>query len=151
MSAGRKAEHLDTRQRNNLAVGNGLAAEIAATEPGRRTFVIVWPYHEQPRPSAAVQTLAVLVGRGAAFSKVLNADRENEGEVRYGYTVVEVEEAALATYLQTASVSYSARLERRTLASRMHLQSLEEVEAELHRHLDDLAPRDVAWRVLPSQ
>ena len=65
-------------------------------------------------------------------------------DVGYGCSVIEVEEAALATYLEIASVSDSARLERRTLASRRNLHSLEEVEAELHRHLDDLAPLDVA-------
>jgi hypothetical protein len=39
--------------------------------------------------------------------------------------VVEVEEAALAPFLETAAISDSARLEQRPLARRMDLNSLE--------------------------
>jgi hypothetical protein len=115
------AERLDKRQRKTLAVGNDLTAALAATGPDRRAFVIVWPYHESPRPPEAAQTLAGLTRRrGAFFSKILNADREEEeGEVRYGCAVVEVEEAALAPYLETAAISDSARLEQRPLARRI--------------------------------
>jgi hypothetical protein len=120
------AERLGARQRKTLAVGNDLTAELAATGPDRRTFVFVWPYHESPRPPEAAQTLAGLTRRrGALFSKILNADREAAGEVRYGCAVVEAEEAALATYLETAAISDSARLEQRPLARRMDLNSLE--------------------------
>lgn len=139
---------LDTRQRNNLAVGNALAAEIAATVPGRRAFVIVWPYRVDPRAREAARVLAGLTRRGT-FSKILNTDREEMGDVRYGCDVIEVEEAALAAYLEIASVSDSARLERRALARRIGLNDLEELEAELCRHVDDLATLDVAWRVVP--
>jgi len=45
--------------------------------------------------------------------------------VRYGCAVVEVEEAALAPFLETAAISDSARLEQRPLARRMDLNSLE--------------------------
>jgi hypothetical protein len=110
----------------SVDVGNDLTAELAATGPDRRAFVIVWPYHASPRPPEAAQPLAGLTRRRRAFfSKILNADREEEGEVRYGCAVVEVEEAALATYLETAAISDSARLEQRPLARRMDLNSLE--------------------------
>jgi hypothetical protein len=75
------AERLDTRQRKTLAVDNDLAAALAATGPDRRAFVIVWLYHASPRPPEAAQTLAGLTRRrGAFFSKILNADREEDGE-----------------------------------------------------------------------
>jgi hypothetical protein len=56
------AERLDMRQRNNLATGNTLAAELAPTGPGRRAFVIVWPFHESLRLPGAepAQALAGL-------------------------------------------------------------------------------------------
>jgi hypothetical protein len=71
--------------------------------------------------------------------------------VRYGCVVVEVEETALATYLELAAASYSARLEQHTRVRRMDLTDLEAVEAELRRHLDDLAALDVVWKVVPWQ
>jgi hypothetical protein len=81
------AERLDTRQRKTLAAGNDLTAALAATGPDRRAFVIVWPYHASLRPPEAAQPLAGLTRRRRAyFSKLLNADREEdreeEGEVR---------------------------------------------------------------------
>lgn len=68
--------------------------------------------------------------------------------MRYGCTVIEVKAVALATHLIT-SVSDLARLERRTLVSSTNLAGLEEVKAEMRRHVDDLAHLNVEWRVRP--
>jgi hypothetical protein len=95
------AVRLDVRQRNNLHVGNSLAAEIPPTADGRRALVVVTPYHTDPHP----HTFEALYRR-KPFPKVLNTEREFEDDVRFACRVIEVEEAALQTYLDKAAVSY---------------------------------------------
>jgi hypothetical protein len=58
-------QHLDTRQRNNLLTGNSLAAELPATSPERRAFVVVGAYRDVGRPG------------GARVSRFLNADQSD--------------------------------------------------------------------------
>lgn len=87
------AVRLDVRQRNNLHIGNALAAEVPSTAGNRRAFVIVRPYHADSRPK---ETLADHFRR-KPFPKVLNTEREFDDDVRFACTVVEVEEAALQT------------------------------------------------------
>ncbi len=139
------AVRLDVRQRNNLRIGNTLAAEIPPTAGNRRTFVIVRPYHADPRPK---ETLADHFRR-KTFPKVLNTEREFDDDVQFACTVVAVEEAALQTYLDQAVVSDSARLDLHTRSERTGLASVEDLETELWRHLEDLARLDVRWRVIP--
>ncbi len=89
------ARRLDTRQRNHLHIGNALAAEIPPTAANRRAFVVVTPYHADPRPQ---KTLADHFRR-KPFPKVLNTERTFDDDVRFACTVVEVEAAALQSYL----------------------------------------------------
>ena|SRR5579859_4759870 len=138
------AGRLDVRQRNNLHIGNALAAEIPPTAASRRAFVVVTPYRVDLRPK---KTLADHFRR-KPFPKVLNTEREFDDDVRFACTVVEVEEAALQAYLEVA-YSYDADLELDTRSTRTDLASVEELETELSRHLEDLARLQVRWRVVP--
>lgn len=132
-------EHLDLRQRNNLRIGNALAAEVLATAEGRRAFVTVWPYHVGDN-----------VFRRKHFSKVLNRERDFEEDVRFSCSVFEVEKTALQTYLEQCALNYYPRLDIDTLSKRTELTSIDEVEAELCLYLDDLSKLDVRWRVIPN-
>lgn len=139
------AGRLDVRQRNNLHIGNALAAQIPPSVVGRRAFVIATPYHIDLRPK---ETLADHFQR-KPFPKVLNTEREFDDDVRFACTVVEVEEAALQSYLEKAALSYDADLELHTRSAQTDLASVEELEIELCQHLEDLARLQVRWRVVP--
>jgi hypothetical protein len=87
--------------------------------------------------------------RRKPFPKVLNTQHEFDDDVRFACTVLEVEEAALRTYLLEAAFSYDAHRELHTRSARTDLASVEELETELCRHLEDLARSQVRWRVVP--
>ncbi len=138
------AERLDMRQRNNLRVGNTLAAEIQASVAGRRAFIILTPRHGDLRAQKDVLDR----WRRKPYSKVLNAGDE-QSDVHYSCAVVEVEIADLEIYLRESSVSYNSRLVLHDVSNRTDFSTLEELEDELHRHMDDLTTLDVGWRVIP--
>jgi hypothetical protein len=80
-------DQFDVRQRNNLRVGNALAAEISASSPGRRAFAIVTSYHDVPRLTADLADHLWHLQR-RRFSKVLNTGREFDEDERFACTVV---------------------------------------------------------------
>ena len=73
------AGRLDMRQRNNLHIGNALAAEIPPSAASRRAFVVVTPYYADPRPK---KTFADHVRR-KPFPKELNTEHEFDDDVRF--------------------------------------------------------------------
>src|SRR5258708_7069331 len=139
------AGRLDMRQRNNLHIGNTLAAEILPTAASRRAIVVLTPYHADPRPKKRLTDHV----RRKPFPKVLNTQGEFDDDVRFACSVVEVEEAALQSYLEEAAVAYDADLELHTRSARTDLASVEELETELCGHLEDLARLEVRWRGVP--
>lgn len=136
-------QQLDIRQRNNLLVGNRLAAEITATRESRKAFVVVTPYREDNGESPYD---ALGRWRPKTFSKYINADHR---DIRFNVVVFDVETTVLASYIEESRRSYDAAIEVNTLAAYSGIDSLERLEEAFTNHSNDLSSLDVDWRVLP--
>ena len=116
---------LTVRQINNLLTGNDLAAEIPASAAQRRAFVVVGAYRDVGQSG------------GAPVSKFLNADQR---DVRFWLRKYEIDTAYLENDWDVVEDDLQESLFLKGLAS------LEAVERELAKYLDDFANLDVSWR-----
>lgn len=116
---------LSTFQRNNLLVGTKLAAELSPFLPDRMAFVVVGSY---------VQTL-----RGAARPpKTLNVDQPN---LRFWIRKYEIDRSYLESDLDITDYN---------LVDSMYLndiQTVEELENELRKYIQDFSLLEVSWKV----
>jgi len=109
-------QHLDMRQRNNLITGNELAAELPASSPERRAFVVVGAYRDVGRPG------------GARVSKYLNAD---QSDVRFWLRKHEIDKV----FIEHGWWPGENDLLDSVLTT--GISSIETLEAELAHYLDD--------------
>ncbi len=118
-------DNLTTFQRNNLIIGTRLAAELQASSPELRAFVVIGAYRQTPsgprRPS-----------------KILNADYDT---LRFFLRKYEVSRHALAMDEYTSD-------EDLTHAIYMHdIQSIDQLEQELEQYMQDFSRMEVSWKV----
>jgi hypothetical protein len=116
-------KHLSIFQKNCLLTGTLLAAELVASCPQRRAFVVVGAYVQTPEGSARV-------------SKFLNADHSN---VRFWLRKYEVKREDVERYLADQDLLESVHLTT--------IESIEALEAELHPYVEDLQHLQVSWKV----
>lgn len=121
------SRHLTIQQRNNLCIGNNLAAEIPASSNDRRAFVVIGAYLPTERAAG-----------GARPPKALNSP-ELEG-LRFWLRSYEVERRYLDNDWDVAEEDLHRSVLRRRIAS------FEELERALAAYLDDFAALDVEWR-----
>jgi hypothetical protein len=114
-----------TFQNNNLFTGVELAAELPSTSPERRAFVVVGAY---------IQT-----SRGATSpSTVLNVDKP---DLRFWLRKYEVNKSYLENDWDIVD---------HDLVDSIYLnniQTLESLEAELEKYIQDFSIMEVAWKV----
>jgi hypothetical protein len=115
---GAMQQRLDMRQHNNLITGNDLAADLPATSPERRAFVVVGAYRDVGRPG------------GARVSRFLNAD---QSDVRFWLRKYEVDEL----FIQHGWWPGEGDLQDAVFIK--GIPSIEALEAELAHYLDDFA------------
>lgn len=120
---------LTIQQRNNLCIGNRLAAEVPASSDDCRAFVVIGAYLPSDHGSG-----------GARPPKALNSPEHDK--LCFWLRSYEVERRVLAReddwVLRDEDLHRSVR--RRGIAS------FEELEHALHEYLDDFAALDVEWR-----
>lgn len=117
-----KMSRLNVKQINNLLIGNSLAMEIAATSMERRAFVTIGAYD---------------ANQGLYISKFLNNNKRNllfylrkyEIDKRYIENGWDVSADELVNSLHIVDI-----------------KSIEELEMELEKYIDDFSELDVEWR-----
>ncbi len=112
-------------QRNNLIIGNELAVEVQSSSPEIRAFVVIGAY---------IQTV-----KGAVKpSKFLNAEQSN---LRFWMRKYEINASDLENDLDITDhdLINSIYLE--------DIQTIEDVEAELEKYLQDFSLMEVGWKV----
>ncbi len=119
--------HLTVQQLNNLRIGNSLAAEIPASLPNHRAFVVIGAYVPSKDPSW-----------GRKPSKVLNSP--DQANLYYWLRKYEVEQSYLEHDWDIAESDLHRQAQRRGIAS------IEELEQEIVTYLDDFSLLDVSWR-----
>ena len=116
---------LNTFQRNNLVTGNDLAAELQASSPELRAFVVIGAY---------VQTQS----RAKRPSKMLNADHDT---LRFFLRKYEVRRRALE---MDEDISDDELIH----AIDIHdIQSIDQLEQELVIYIQDFACMEVSWKI----
>lgn len=116
---------LDIRQRNNLITGNHLVAEIPASTPDRRAFILIGAYEK--------------TSRGADHpSKILNRDLDR---TRFWIKTYEVDVSVLET------ASSLEEYQTHNLKYKNEIQNVEAVEKELEEKLDDFSGLIVARKM----
>ena len=116
---------LSTFQQNNLFVGTQLAAELPCLYPERRAFVVIGAY---------IQTSQGVLKP----SKALNADRS---DIRFWIRKYEIEKSSLEKDLDITDDNLIDSI----YLSNIH--SLEELESELEKYIQDFSLMEVAWKV----
>lgn len=121
-------QHLTIQQLNNLRIGNSLAADIPAVLPDHRAFVVIGAYvpgsddptwgHEPPR--------------------ALNSP--SQANLRFWLRRYEVAQWQIEQGWDVAESDLHRQTHQRGIAS------VEEVERELEKYLDDFSLLDVSWR-----
>ncbi|QAA31085.1 hypothetical protein [Clostridium manihotivorum] len=117
-------KELSIKQRNNLKVGNSLGTEIHASADELRCFIVIGAYK-------------ILENHGAiAVSKILNSNenilyfiRKYEVNKEYIENNWDVHETDLINSIRKKDIS-----------------SLEELQIELLKYIDDLSVLDVTWK-----
>lgn len=120
-------QRLTLQQLNNLRIGNSLAAEIPATLPGHRAFVVIGAYVPLEDPSW-----------GRAPSKALNS--HDQANLRFWLRRYEVDQQFLEHGWDVAEPDLRRQEQRRGIAT------TEELERELMRSIGDFSLLDVSWR-----
>jgi hypothetical protein len=117
--------NLTTFQRNNLIIGTRLAAELQASSPELRAFVVIGAYRQTPsgpkRPS-----------------KMLNAEHDT---LRFWLRKYEVSRQALAMDEDIIDEDLIHDIYIRDI------QSIDQLEQELAQHMQDFSRMEVSWKV----
>lgn len=123
------AQHLTIRQRNNLCIGNSLAAEIPASSDDRRAFVVIGAYLPSERGSG-----------GTRPSKALNSPAHDK--LRFWLRYYEIERR----YLLREDDWDIGEEDLHHSVLRQDIANFEDLEWALRDCLDDFAALDVSWR-----
>lgn len=121
------SQNLSIQQRNNLCIGNSLAAEILASSGDRRGFVVIGAYLPSDHGSGGMRP-----------PKALNLPEHSK--LRFWLRSYEVERRYLDNDWDIAEEDLLHSVLRRGIAS------FEELEHALAEYLDDFAALDVSWR-----
>lgn len=116
---------LSTFQHNNLITGTHLAAEIQSSAAEMRTFVVIGAYLQNS-------------SRSVKPSKFLNGDQESLKFWIRKYDVNKV------------SIENDEDITEKDLLNAVYLkdiQSIEQLENELEKYLQDFSLMDVAWKI----
>jgi hypothetical protein len=118
-------DNLTTFQCNNLLTGTRLAAELQASSPELRAFVVIDAY---------VQTQS----RAKRPSKILNADHDT---LRFFLRKYEVSRHALAMDedISDENLVHAIYI--------FDIQSIDQLEQELAQHIQDFSRMEVSWKV----
>lgn len=117
--------NLTTFQRNNLLIGTRLAAELQASSPELRAFVVIGAYAQtQSGPRRP--------------SKILNAEQDN---LRFFLSKYEVSRHALAMdeYISDKNLIDAIYIH--------DIQSIDQLEQELAQYIQDFSRMEVSWKV----
>ena len=116
---------LTTFQRNNLLTGTRLAAELQASSPELRAFVVIGAYRQtQSGPKRP--------------SKMLNAEHDT---LRFWLRTYEVSRHALAMDEDIIDEDLIHEIYIRDI------QSIDQLEQELAQHIQDFSRMEVSWKI----
>ena len=111
-------KQLNMRQKNNLLIGNDLAAEVTASNNDFRAFVSIGSYLPSP-------------GGGRRPSKILNA--KNQDKIRFWLRKYEIHKDYIENMWDVTDNDL------RNSSFRNEISSLDELEAELGKYLEDFS------------
>jgi hypothetical protein len=111
-------KQLNMRQKNNLLIGNDLAAEVTASNNDFRAFVSIGSYLPSP-------------GGGRRPSKILNA--KNQDKIRFWLRKYEIHKDYIENMWDVTDNNL------RNSSFRNEISSLDELEAELGKYLEDFS------------
>jgi hypothetical protein len=114
---------LSARQVNNLITGTPLAAEVTASSPHKRAFIVIGAYLDDPLKPKSV-------------SKYLNADHRLN---RYWLRIFEIDRAHIA-------LPQAGEFEEEKIYQ-IDITSLEELEERLSNYVTDFSDLEVSWKL----
>lgn len=116
---------LNTFQRNNLIIGTELAVEIQPSLPERRAFVVIGSYIQTPSgPRKPLKSLNIEQSNLRFWIRKYEIDKIHMEVAKY----ITQDDLLSSTYLKD-------------------IQTIESLEIELGKYLQDFSLMEVAWKV----